>query len=156
MPPRISYVTFNHFARNNVAFLCSQGRICTSVCEIPRKTNPFNSLAASLVVPHAKFSTAPANRINIDHSATRMPADQRAELRRKEQLDIDARALEKNFTRDWRVGDVYAPHDLGSAEARKFRRRRGPSRDAFDALAMNPLDCYKVSSVIDPFAHLLI
>ncbi len=74
-----------------------------------------------------------------------MPADQRMESRRKEQLEIDTRTLEKNFTRDWRAGDVYAPHDLSAAEARKWKKRRNPTTDAFDALSINPLDCYKVS-----------
>lgn len=67
------------------------------------------------------------------------------EERRKEQLQTDVRALEKNFTRNWRAGDVYAPHDLSAAEARKWKRRKAPTTDAFDALSMNPLDCYKVS-----------
>ena len=52
--------------------------------------------------------------------------------------------MERNFTRDWKPGDVYAPHDLGSAEARKWKQRRSPSTDAFDALSLNPLDLYKV------------
>jgi len=73
-----------------------------------------------------------------------MPSEQRREARRKEQLESEARTLEKNFTRDWKPGDVYAPHDLSAAEARKFRKKKRPTTDAFDALSMNPLDCYKV------------
>jgi hypothetical protein len=52
--------------------------------------------------------------------------------------------MERNFTRDWQVGDVYAPHDLSAAEARKWRIRHSPTTDAFDALNINPLGLYKV------------
>lgn len=62
---------------------------------------------------------------------------------REEQTE-EVKALEKNFTRDWKVGDVYAPHDLSAAEARKWRARKAPTTDAFDALSINPLNLYKV------------
>lgn len=56
----------------------------------------------------------------------------------------ESRALEKFQTRDWKAGDIYAPHDLSPAEMKKWRKRQGPAADAFDALNMNPLDLYKV------------
>lgn len=56
----------------------------------------------------------------------------------------ESRALEKFQTRDWKAGDVYAPHDLSPVEMRKWGKRKSPSRDAFDALDLNPLDLYKV------------
>jgi len=54
--------------------------------------------------------------------------------------------MERNFTRDWKPGDVYAPHDLSAAEARKWRAKKAPTTDAFDVLSLNPLDLYKVST----------
>ena len=56
-----------------------------------------------------------------------------------------ARALEEFQIRAWKQGDVYAPHDLTPAEMYKWKTRSRPSMDAFDALAINPLDEYKVS-----------
>lgn len=56
----------------------------------------------------------------------------------------ESRALEKFQTRDWKAGDIYAPHDLSPAEMKKWGKRKSPSRDAFDALNLNPLDLYKV------------
>ncbi|KAI9769521.1 MAG: hypothetical protein M1840_003998 [Geoglossum simile] len=53
--------------------------------------------------------------------------------------------LEKLMTRRWAPGDVYAPHDLSPAEMKKWRVRVKPSRDAFDVLAINPIDEYKVT-----------
>lgn len=53
-------------------------------------------------------------------------------------------AMERNFTREWKGGDVYAPHDLSAAEARKWRVKKAPTTDVFDSLSINPLECYKV------------
>lgn len=52
--------------------------------------------------------------------------------------------LEKQQTRKWKEGDVYAPHDLSPVEMEKWRRRRKGERDVFDMLGMNPIDEYKV------------
>lgn len=47
----------------------------------------------------------------------------------------------------WKVGDIYAPHDLTGAETSKWRKRGNPTptTDAFDTLALDPLKEYKVS-----------
>ena len=52
--------------------------------------------------------------------------------------------MDRTLVRVWQKGDVYAPHDLSAAEARKWRKRHAPTMDAFDALSLNPLDLYKV------------
>ena len=52
--------------------------------------------------------------------------------------------MDRTLARVWQKGDVYAPHDLSAAEARKWRKRHAPTMDAFDALSLNPLDLYKV------------
>ena len=72
------------------------------------------------------------------------PASRQAQEERTE----EARAMERNFTRDWKPGDVYAPHDLSAAEARKWRVKKAPTTDAFDVLSLNPLDLYKVSPAL--------
>jgi hypothetical protein len=53
--------------------------------------------------------------------------------------------LERMMTRKWKVGDIYAPHDLSPAEMKKWRTRVKPSRDPFDVLAINPIHEYKVT-----------
>jgi hypothetical protein len=58
----------------------------------------------------------------------------------------ESRVLERFQSRDWRAGDIYAPHDLSPAEMKKWMKRYSPSTDAFDALNINPLGQYKVSS----------
>lgn len=62
----------------------------------------------------------------------------------QEERTEEAKGMERNFTRDWKVGDVYAPHDLSAAEARKWRAKKAPTTDAFDVLSLNPIDLYKV------------
>lgn len=66
-------------------------------------------------------------------------------MRMRAEQNEEAKAMEKNFSRDWNVGDVYAPHDLSAAEARKWKKRKAPTTDAFDFLSLNPLDLYKAS-----------
>lgn len=62
----------------------------------------------------------------------------RAELARK------SREIERMQHRQWRSGDVYAPHDLSHEEMRRYQKTKPPSADVFDILQINPLDEYKV------------
>lgn len=60
--------------------------------------------------------------------------------------------LERQVHRRWRVGDVYAPHDLTGVEMAKWKklRRRGKGMggrgrvDVVDQLGINPIHHYKV------------
>jgi hypothetical protein len=77
----------------------------------------------------------------VQHSR-RLPSRQKIIAEQKAQGE--SRALERFHTRDWKAGDVYAPHDLSPQEMKKWSKRQSPSKDAFDALNLNPLDHYKV------------
>ncbi|PGH11209.1 ribosomal protein S18 [Polytolypa hystricis UAMH7299] len=61
------------------------------------------------------------------------------------------KVLEKSQTREWKTGDIYAPHDLSAAEMKKWKKRQSPSTDAFDALSMNPLHQYKNFSIMSEY-----
>lgn len=50
----------------------------------------------------------------------------------------------RQLARRWKVGDVYAPHDLSATEQRKWRVGKRPDVDVVDMLGFNPLDNYKV------------
>jgi hypothetical protein len=51
----------------------------------------------------------------------------------------------RQAARQWKVGDVYAPHDLSSVEAAKWKKtQRRPEKDVFDMLGENPVKHYKV------------
>ncbi|PLB50479.1 ribosomal protein S18 [Aspergillus steynii IBT 23096] len=79
----------------------------------------------------------------------RMPSRQK--FIEDQRIQAESRMLEKFQTREWKAGDVYAPHDLSSTEMTKWRRRSSPSTDAFDALNLNPTDLYKNFSVMSEF-----
>ncbi|KAK0745192.1 ribosomal protein S18 [Apiosordaria backusii] len=57
----------------------------------------------------------------------------------------------RKHPRNWRAGDVYAPHDLSPAEAKKWRGVKAPKRDVIDMLGVNPLDNYRNFSMISEF-----
>ncbi|KAJ6140414.1 hypothetical protein N7470_010419 [Penicillium chermesinum] len=63
----------------------------------------------------------------------------------------ESRALEKFQTRNWQSGDIYAPRDLSPVEMKKRGRRQSPSRDAFDALNLDPLSLYKNFSIMSEY-----
>lgn len=62
--------------------------------------------------------------------------------------------LERQVTRKWKAGDVYAPHDLSGIEAAKWKKiRRKPKSkfDVLDQLGINPLDHYKNFSIMSEY-----
>ncbi|KAL2217757.1 putative 37S ribosomal protein S18, partial [Thermoascus aurantiacus ATCC 26904] len=79
----------------------------------------------------------------------RLPTRQR--LMEDQKSQSESRILERFQTRDWKAGDIYAPHDLSPEEMKKWRKRHSPSRDAFDALNMNPLDQYKNFAIMSEY-----
>ena len=89
-----------------------------------------------------KTSQAMGKRLSFERRSN--TADQRS--RTMEQVDKANRAkdLDKLQTRRWKQGDVYAPHDLTPAEMKKWKMRKKSSVDAFDILAINPVDQWKV------------
>ncbi|KAL4960945.1 mitochondrial 37S ribosomal protein bS18m [Aspergillus stella-maris] len=69
----------------------------------------------------------------------------------QQRIQSENRAMEKYQTRDWKAGDVYAPHDLSPAEMKKWKKRSTPTSDAFDALNLNPLHLYKNFSIMSSY-----
>jgi small subunit ribosomal protein S18 len=64
------------------------------------------------------------------------------EEQQRHNLGVD---LSKQNVRRWKVGDVYAPHDLSEVETVKWKRRERPVFDVFDVLDFRPEDHYRVS-----------
>lgn len=52
--------------------------------------------------------------------------------------------LLRQSTRNWKPGDIYAPHDLSPQEMVKWKQPKQPSKDIIDMLGLNPLDHYRV------------
>lgn len=74
-----------------------------------------------------------------DYDAQRGSLNDLTKLNRAKELERQMPRMSK-----WRVGDVYAPHDLSAEEAGKWRKRKSSERDVFDILGINPLEEYKV------------
>ncbi|KIV83270.1 ribosomal protein S18 [Exophiala sideris] len=72
-------------------------------------------------------------------------------VRNETQKEEERYALSRNLSRNWKAGDVYAPHDLSGAEARKWKKRHRPTTDPFDALSINPLTLYKNFSIMSEY-----
>ncbi|PQE05796.1 37S ribosomal RSM18 mitochondrial protein [Rutstroemia sp. NJR-2017a BVV2] len=66
--------------------------------------------------------------------------------------DIDAHTLRgdlsKQISRKWKVGDIYAPHDLSDVEMAKWKKKAKVTHDVFDVIGFNPLEQYKVGQFI--------
>ncbi|KAG8168437.1 hypothetical protein KVR01_001186 [Diaporthe batatas] len=59
--------------------------------------------------------------------------------------------LARQSTRNWKPGDIYAPHDLSPQEMRKWKAPKQPSKDIIDMLGLNPLDHYRNFSIMSEF-----
>ena len=84
----------------------------------------------------------------------RSPRQQSKELVEQSDKLTRAAELRRAQVRRWKIGDVYAPHDLSVAEMKKWRLQRRPDQDVFDMLHINPLDEYKVRILVCQFTAL--
>ncbi|KAJ5097538.1 hypothetical protein N7456_008259 [Penicillium angulare] len=95
--------------------------------------------------------TAQRSPASNDRFANKRRIPNRLRLLEDQRIQSESKALERFQTREWKSGDVYAPHDLSPAEMKKWGQRKAPNRDAFDALNLNPLNLYKNFSVISEY-----
>ncbi|EXJ92938.1 hypothetical protein A1O3_01494 [Capronia epimyces CBS 606.96] len=98
-----------------------------------------------------KLTTKSLQPSPVSQTFKRTAATTLMSLKREELIEQENYAISRQLTRQWKVGDVYAPHDLSAAEARKWRKRNRPRTDAFDALSINPLSLYKNFSVMSEY-----
>lgn len=125
-------------------------RACLPTCKLehlPYSITLLTNCTVSTITQSRSYRSSPPNAAYNQYNQYITPAE-RAKQRKSEQENTEARAMDRNFSREWKSGDVYAPHDLSAAEARKWRKRYTPMVDAFDALSLNPLDFYKVGHII--------
>ncbi|KAI9805310.1 MAG: hypothetical protein M1833_005763 [Piccolia ochrophora] len=148
MPSRISLLSPAPSALTSLCLRCSLRPFSTSTTHLqqpqsnssPGTTGP-NITRTSSDPPQrdARFRLAERNLeiIRQQNVRKRAAAVATAETARLTQ------DLERYVGRRWKPGDVYAPHDLSSVEAKKWRKRGGPGVDALDVLAIDPRDEYK-------------
>lgn len=97
-------------------------------------------------------NTGLSNQFAVAGSAIREAArSNEAALRARNLADLERtytrEDLDRQVTRRWKGGDVYAPHDLSAMEMEKWKRQRNrpvPKFDVLDQLGLDPLKHYKV------------
>ncbi|OAA61864.1 37S ribosomal protein [Niveomyces insectorum RCEF 264] len=105
---------------------------------IPPTQPPPSTLDTSAALSRVLFDTESRRRFSDRLEAQKRTALER--LAERKVSDDYARML----PRRWRVGDLYAPHDLSAAEATKWRApARQPTRDVLDVLGVDPRDEYR-------------
>ncbi|KAL4801415.1 ribosomal protein S18 [Aspergillus unguis] len=107
--------------------------------------NPSNALRNILQPSQSASGSRPARPFRQTSPRSRMAQ------REEQRLLAENRALEKYQVRNWKAGDIYAPHDLSPTEMRKWSKRSPPSTDAFDALNLNPLSVYKNFNIMSEY-----
>ncbi|KAI2606414.1 ribosomal protein S18 [Hypoxylon fragiforme] len=167
MPPRIPILTTlrnpSKLFRSQVANL-STTKPCLEIRRnVPSMTSQLldmDSAPSSSPSPTSPPSFSRDRRdFNNRGDATQSAADIYDRLRQAQQPTILEEMQQSNqnegysrqMTRRWKVGDVYAPHDLSPAEMGKWRRNQARQKDRVDMLGLHPLDMYRNFSVISEF-----
>ncbi|KAH8676726.1 hypothetical protein BGZ60DRAFT_403265 [Tricladium varicosporioides] len=92
-------------------------------------------------------SLRPTNK----YTSTPLPSANRAETLEEIKSSALGQELGRLITRRWKVGDVYAPHDLSAVEMDKWQKKGRPLHDALDALNLKPLDHYRNFSMMSEY-----
>ncbi|KAI1649205.1 ribosomal protein S18 [Daldinia loculata] len=114
---------------------------------------------------HRNVPSVTSNLLDIDDPTSNDPTSVAADIydslrhtvARRVALEEELRQNNKveeymrQLPRRWRTGDVYAPHDLSSAEMTKWRRTQARKKDLVDILGLRPLDMYRNFSVISEY-----
>lgn len=104
----------------------------------PTATPSPTSILASLFAPEQPSAPSPTGHTNYGFEAAEDV------VKHQHRADMYLR----KHPRRWREGDVYAPHDLSPAEAKKWKVVKSPKRDVIDMLGVNPLDNYRVGLAV--------
>ncbi|RKF82854.1 putative 37s ribosomal protein [Golovinomyces cichoracearum] len=103
-------------------------------------TNPIEADSK----PHEKSYARTAGAYHMMKNAS-LPSVKTADKLKEFNEGKDLSSL---IGRQWKAGDVYAPHDLHQAELSKYKPRASPGVDIFDILDMNPLEHYRNFSMM--------
>jgi len=125
--------------------------------QVLTQVDTLDRLQAQATAPSARSPTSPQTSSTTSQAealqalANKLKKDHHESLRRESVANIalagDTADMERQQTRRWRAGDVYAPHDLSGVEMSKWKATQPkgrPLRDSFDILRLNPLDQYRV------------
>ncbi|KAL3471708.1 ribosomal protein S18 [Aspergillus californicus] len=122
-----------------------------SMASTIRSAGRFNSTAPTTATS-AAMQTIQSPSTRSRYTARPAPRRQtRQQFAEQQRAAAESKSIERFQTREWKAGDIYAPHDLSPAEMKKWKTRGSPNFDAFDALKLNPLDVYKNFSIMSEY-----
>lgn len=108
----------------------------------PSGGNAFNQSSPDsphTLSPHDALS----NLMNSAHTYDRLTIKSE-NTAQKAKENLNRENLARQSTRNWKPGDIYAPHDLSPQEMVKWKQPKQPRKDIIDMLGLNPLDHYRV------------
>ncbi|KAK7730962.1 hypothetical protein SLS63_005632 [Diaporthe eres] len=115
----------------------------------PSGDNAFNQSSPDsphTLSPHDALS----NLMNAAHTHERLTIRSDNTTQRAKE-NTNRENLARQSTRNWKPGDIYAPHDLSPQEMVKWKQPKQPSKDIIDMLGLNPLDHYRNFSIMAEF-----
>ncbi|MCJ1406063.1 hypothetical protein MMC19_000128 [Ptychographa xylographoides] len=120
----------------------------TSSEATPKKRSIYNTLAAYTKSESRNRATTASSSSSSSSFSPLQPSISQATTLAEANHSRD---IERLQARRWRLGDVYAPHDLSPKEMKKWRDRGKPDKDVFDMLNLHPMDQYMNYSVMGEF-----
>nr|POE47957.1 30s ribosomal protein s18 [Quercus suber] len=117
--------------------------------------------------PSAPSPSSPFNYASVIEQAASRPRPANATAATDFNREFSRRDLEQQQSRRWRLGDVYAPHDLSGVEMSKWKKlqRRAPASsgkiktDVLDQMGIDPRKEYKnvamMSEYISPMGRIM-
>nr|POE74378.1 30s ribosomal protein s18 [Quercus suber] len=109
--------------------------------------------------PSAPSPSSPFNYASVIEQAASRPRPTNAAAAADLNREFSRRDLEQQQSRRWRLGDVYAPHDLSGVEMSKWKRlqRRSPASggkiksDVLDQMGIDPRKEYKNVAIMSEY-----
>lgn len=156
MPPRIPFLAALRHPSSLIQHQTANIST-TSPLQIIYKSVPSVTSSLLDIDPSSSSSSSSASRQDATQTAAdiydKLQGTQAKRMAVAEELQQQNQSNDyaRQMTRRWKVGDVYAPHDLSPSEMGKWRRSQARKKDLVDMLGLRPLDMYRNFSVISEF-----
>ncbi|PGH00802.1 ribosomal protein S18 [Blastomyces parvus] len=123
----------------------------SSICSLVHQTSRTPSLVQAVQRRCNSTNSLYSRFADRSQRESMMRQSMRERFERQAMQDQRNRAFERQQKRYWESGDIYSPHDLSPAEMMKWKKKKSPSTDAFDALSLNPLHLYKNFAIMSEY-----
>lgn len=123
------------------------------------RRRPQQARTATPMPPSAPTPSSPFNLASVIEQAASRPRPTTLSAAADFNREFSRRDLEQQQLRRWRLGDVYAPHDLSGVEMSKWKRlqrvspasARKTKSDVLDQLGIDPRKEYKNMAMMSEY-----